>query len=265
MHRSIIAAVDGSPEATGAARAAAELARLLDRRLILAFVANDPPVFPYGEPASRELERRRALQRGAAVIDSVAANIGRPAYRRRIPFAGLLQGSVAEQLASLAREENADLLLLGSRARGPLGAALLGSVSDQIAKISECPIIVVPPQSAASGGLLSETGGTIVCGVDGTVGSERAQLVAEELAESLDSTVRPVFVDEADPTSGLAEAAYREAATLIVVGTRGHGGLTGSVAQRLTLFSPVPVLIVPPDAYLPSFRGGARRQLAAAA
>ena len=67
MRGSIIVGVDGSPEATDAARAAASLARGADRRLVLAHVAADPPVFPLrehrGSPAAtRHPARQRATR-----------------------------------------------------------------------------------------------------------------------------------------------------------------------------------------------------------
>src|SRR4051794_37330108 len=63
MHGPIIASVDGSQGSTDAARVAAALARGLGRRLVLAHVADDPAVFPYGDRWLREAQRRRAMQR----------------------------------------------------------------------------------------------------------------------------------------------------------------------------------------------------------
>jgi nucleotide-binding universal stress UspA family protein len=43
-----------------------------------------------------------------------------------------------------ARSEHLDLLILGSRAYGPLRHALLGSVSASVIRTSHCPVLVVP-------------------------------------------------------------------------------------------------------------------------
>jgi nucleotide-binding universal stress UspA family protein len=55
-----------------------------------------------------------------------------------------------------------------------------------------------------------------------------------------------------EPVSALAEEAAAQGATAIVVGTRGHGALTrvllGSVAERLVMEAPCPVLVVPDGA-----------------
>jgi nucleotide-binding universal stress UspA family protein len=68
MRSSIVVGVDGSRAATRAASVAASLARRLDYRLVLAHVAGDPPVFPYGAPRARELQRRRALEQATLVV-----------------------------------------------------------------------------------------------------------------------------------------------------------------------------------------------------
>lgn len=60
---------------------------------------------------------------------------------------------------------------------------------------------------------------------------------------------RTLVVDD-DPVHALVYAATNEAADMIVVGTRGIGGVrgmvVGSVASKLPSTSPVPVTIVPP-------------------
>jgi nucleotide-binding universal stress UspA family protein len=40
--------------------------------------------------------------------------------------------------------ERLDLLVLGSRGYGPLGAVVLGSVSNALVRTANCPIVVVP-------------------------------------------------------------------------------------------------------------------------
>ena len=57
----------------------------------------------------------------------------------------LLVGPVAEMIAEAAKDF--DLLLLGSRGRGPLLRTLLGSVSGPIARNAPCPVLVLPARS----------------------------------------------------------------------------------------------------------------------
>lgn len=129
MTGSIVAAVDGSREATEAARVAAMLARHLDRRLVLAHVAADPPVFPYGDSRWREIQRRHAMRRGGHLLDDVAMEIVAPAASKRVSLGGLVHGGVEDRLAALCREEHADLMLLGSRRDGSVIRTLFGDAS----------------------------------------------------------------------------------------------------------------------------------------
>ena len=54
-------------------------------------------------------------------------------------------GVPAEQLAEIADQEQAELIVVGSRGRGSFKAAFLGSVSHEIIGLAPCPVLVVPP------------------------------------------------------------------------------------------------------------------------
>ena len=47
----------------------------------------------------------------------------------------------------VAESEDLDLLVVGSRGYGPLGAVLLGSASTILARAAACPIIVTPRET----------------------------------------------------------------------------------------------------------------------
>jgi nucleotide-binding universal stress UspA family protein len=73
---------------------------------------------------------------------AVEESLGR--VERRVEF-----GQPAEQLVRVAEEENAELVVVGSRGRSPMRAALLGSVSASAIALARCPVLVVPPEAAA--------------------------------------------------------------------------------------------------------------------
>jgi nucleotide-binding universal stress UspA family protein len=52
---------------------------------------------------------------------------------------------VAHALADAAREHGAELIVVGSRGRSGLRAALLGSVSSALLGVAEIPVLTVPP------------------------------------------------------------------------------------------------------------------------
>lgn len=52
-------------------------------------------------------------------------------------------GSPAEEIALFAKSEQIDLIVIGSRGLGEIKGILLGSVSDRVAHISPCPVLIV--------------------------------------------------------------------------------------------------------------------------
>lgn len=56
-------------------------------------------------------------------------------------------GSAARTLVAVAQEMEADLLLLGTRGRGGLAQAVLGSVAREVVRLSDCPVLAVHGQS----------------------------------------------------------------------------------------------------------------------
>jgi nucleotide-binding universal stress UspA family protein len=57
--------------------------------------------------------------------------------------------SVPDEILSVARSLDADLLVLGTRGHGGLERALLGSVAGSVARRAGCPVLLVPPGEPA--------------------------------------------------------------------------------------------------------------------
>jgi nucleotide-binding universal stress UspA family protein len=53
-------------------------------------------------------------------------------------------GDPAEKLIDVARREAVDLIVVGRRGRGRLAGLLLGSVSQKLASLAPCGVLVVP-------------------------------------------------------------------------------------------------------------------------
>jgi nucleotide-binding universal stress UspA family protein len=246
MPHSTICGVDGSETSRSAAHVAARLAATLNTRFVLAHVTEDRPTFPYGDARLRELQRRDALEEGQRLLESVAAELPGATPALRVTF-----GTPVEALRALCGEESAELLVVGSRGRSRLAAAVLGSVSAGLASTADCPVVVVSTPEAADRFLDRETrDGSILCGVDASPQSEAALHVAADLADRMWLRLLPVHVDDGDPVASLSRRAASGDVALIVVGSRGRGvvraAVLGSVSSALAATAPLPVLVVPP-------------------
>lgn len=85
---------------------------------------------------------RDELDRGHAFLDRVAS--AHPEAERVVQV-----GHPGELVKHTARE-GASLIVVGTRGRGPLTAALLGSVSQEVARYAPCPVVLVPFEATDS-------------------------------------------------------------------------------------------------------------------
>lgn len=135
----ILVAVDGSDHGFQAARVAARLARAVGARLTLLTVYHAPSP-ALGEP-NYSTALSHALHEARGIIERAqraVAEAGGPP-----PETEWLAGAAAETIVSVARDGGYDLIVMGTRGRGRLEAALLGSVSSVVAAGASRPVLVV--------------------------------------------------------------------------------------------------------------------------
>jgi nucleotide-binding universal stress UspA family protein len=102
----------------------------------------------------------------------------------RLQVLHVTDGDPADRLLDAVDEEGAELLVVGSRGRGSVSSAVLGSVSRRLTTDARCPVVVVPPDvSAPSQGDPDQS--SIVCGVDGSDHSTAAVRLGAELARRM--------------------------------------------------------------------------------
>ncbi|MFP5363205.1 MAG: universal stress protein [Thermoleophilia bacterium] len=153
---------DGDVEDAGTCRAlrvAADLATRLQRRLVAAHIAPPGP-FPSGGPAINSgdgvivapapaLPNQYPVMPEAGELDE-ARDEARRRIERLLTACGIddaqivvaLDDDVAAGLRRVAAEHGAELLVVGSRGRGTVRAALLGSTSHALVSDAPCPVVV---------------------------------------------------------------------------------------------------------------------------
>ena len=141
----ILLATDGSEEAALAAQSAADLAVKTGSELHVVHVGKELTHGGYvgvqvgPSPAgSQEL-----LDRQARKLLEVQLERMREAAGTSEAEAHLMSGRADEEIVVLAEQMGADLVVLGSRGLGGVRRALIGSVSDSVARHAHCPVMVV--------------------------------------------------------------------------------------------------------------------------
>jgi universal stress protein A len=126
----IVHPTDFSVEAEAAEQEAVRLARRLNGELVLVHVATETPL--YGEQMFAMPDVKRISERAAALTRE-----GVPTrWRRRV-------GVVHAEIGTVAREEAADYIVIGTHGRGGLDRVMLGSVAERVVRTAPCPVITV--------------------------------------------------------------------------------------------------------------------------
>ena len=164
---SIVVGVDGSPDADRAVTWAAQQAAREHRTLTVVHCADqlllrdtawlDVQGIDHRELAKALGEAARALVAAARVKALVTA-----------PDLDVvtLVVDADPRVALVDASEAADLVVVGSRGRGPVASAILGSVSASVTRHAHCAVVVCRPPGERAG-----TGNRVLVGADGTAAS----------------------------------------------------------------------------------------------
>jgi nucleotide-binding universal stress UspA family protein len=200
MSNLIVCGIDLSSGSERTAAVAARLAHALRSRAAAVHADGEPPGMP-------SVERARKLRALGALVESHGFPDG--------TLARLLGGEPAEALVRLAREHDAQLVVVGSRGMGELRSALFGSVSAELLRSAPCPVVLVPPGVTLP---FPHPGmRPVVCGVEGAARDRDLLRFGGDVAGRLGSDLlavhaynpHPLYAIHAVPIAmrGLREAA----------------------------------------------------------
>jgi nucleotide-binding universal stress UspA family protein len=133
----VLLATDGSREAQLAATTAADLANSTNSELHVVHVGELRPTFlaqTEVEPAEHEREAQRQLDEEVKRVEEAGGTVKE---------AHLRLGQADEEIVDLAHSLGIGLIVMGSRGRGRLRRALMGSVSESVVRHAHCPVTIV--------------------------------------------------------------------------------------------------------------------------
>lgn len=99
------------------------------------FLSNFPPVSEgYFPPNLGELQEKHARVQCEQVLASVGLSQAQVL---------LLHGRPYHEIVQAAREEEIDLIILGTHGRGAVAHMLLGSIAERVVRTASCPVLTV--------------------------------------------------------------------------------------------------------------------------
>lgn len=143
----VVLCIDGSDGATRAAAAGLRILQPTDVVLAVTVVEGTDPTLAYdgtghAGPTMTETQfdalRHEELRKGQAIVDGAIKQLGVDNLLGRV-----VEGTPGPELCALARAEQASAIVIGSRGRGRIKRALLGSVSDFVVRNAPCPVLVI--------------------------------------------------------------------------------------------------------------------------
>jgi nucleotide-binding universal stress UspA family protein len=146
MFKSVVWATDGSDAANRALRLARTLVEESGGEMLVVHCIEFtlPGKGPGGmfPVHTNEDELRVQIERQVSELTDNGVQATLAVERTRV-------GGAAHVIADLSRERGADLIVVGTRGHTALGGLLLGSVTQRLLQIADCPVLAVPSRRVA--------------------------------------------------------------------------------------------------------------------
>ena len=131
--------LDGSTASYKALQEALDLARKLEAEVVALHVLPIP--VDLAEYGASMVELEAELRKEA---EAILARASEEAQKQGIPYQGvILEGAIAESMASYAENEGLDLLAVGYQGKSKLSELIIGSVTAKLLGISKIPLLVI--------------------------------------------------------------------------------------------------------------------------
>jgi nucleotide-binding universal stress UspA family protein len=140
----VLIATDGSDLAVHAARRGLELLTAPTTLTVLAVLTEVPGdeaggfEGPVETPEEQEIEWRQEQSAAHDAVGTTLAAIARSDATERVEV-----GDPGGVIVAVAREIDADVVVLGSHGRGVFKRVVLGSVSEHVLRHAPCPVLVI--------------------------------------------------------------------------------------------------------------------------
>ncbi|WP_188801790.1 universal stress protein [Sporolactobacillus putidus] len=144
MYR-ILVPVDGSEPATRAVKEAVTIAEgKKEAEITLIYVSPSPVYFPFYSMVGpsldadvKEVEEKEGNQMLESIIEKESKSAKAKFHKKH------LYGIAAQEICDYANDTKMDLIVMGNRGMGAFGQVILGSVSNKVLHLADCPVMIV--------------------------------------------------------------------------------------------------------------------------
>jgi nucleotide-binding universal stress UspA family protein len=136
----ILVPVDGSPYSLNAVAQACDLAKAQGAEVVLLAVSLE--LYDLGEGG--HLVTDKLARQAEAALEQAKAKTQELGVAAQALLAR--SSSIAEEIVSVAKRENADLVIIGSRGLGAKTSLFLGGTASKVVHESPCSVLVVKKQ-----------------------------------------------------------------------------------------------------------------------
>jgi nucleotide-binding universal stress UspA family protein len=149
MFKNILLATDGSPASATAVQLAVDLARTNGARITALYVVDPYPYLGVGEtnPLGFQAYMSAAYEHAAEAHRKVAVLCAQGGKAVDVQLRRAEDMHASDGILQAAREEGADLIVVGSHGRTGLSRLMLGSIAAKV--VAQSPIPVLVARSAA--------------------------------------------------------------------------------------------------------------------
>ena len=139
----VLVATDFSDASESALLYGREFARTFGAALHVLHVVENSTTWASPESVSVDFVRLQA-EREAGAQNALNRLVSAEDREQLKAVATIRTGStIAFEIATYARDESIDLILVGTHGRGMMGHLLLGSVAEKVVRIAPCPVLTV--------------------------------------------------------------------------------------------------------------------------
>ena len=149
--KKVLIAIDYDPSAQKVAEAGYAMAMAMGANIVLLHVIAEPSYYSsmefspimgftgFTDPHIPELVESELKKEALRFLDQSREHLGDGAIKTVIA-----EGAFADTILRIAKEENADIIVVGRHSRKGLGKLLMGSVAEKVLHQSTVPLFIMP-------------------------------------------------------------------------------------------------------------------------